>query len=792
VKQSKNQNKKIPLPVTVAISIFIVIAGVIIYFLFLIPEKTPAKKFAYFLAKQDIKKPNIIFFTLDTTRADHLPCYGYKNVKTPVLDSLAKKGILFEQCITPTALTLPSHSSIMTGLYPTFHNVRINGNTALSDKHLTMAEIFSQQGYQCGAFIAAFVLDGRWGLKQGFDFYDDKFDLKKYKQLDLAGVQRPGNEIIDAALTWMEEQKENPFFSWIHFYDPHTPYEPPEPYLSQYKGRGLVGMYDGEIAFMDEQIGRCISWLKENELDKKSIIVIMGDHGEGLGDHGELTHGYFIYEYAVHVPFLIITPFESLQGLRIPTQVRTIDLYPTLLEMLGFQIPAEAQGKSLLPLIFSPQAEEERYVYIESMTPSIQYGWSSLQSLRTSNYKYIEAPRPELYDLSKDPLELDNLNLKQSKRVRTFKKDLSKMIDETSRGAPKPESANLDSETIKKLATLGYIGAPVSVSRKSSKKGEMPLADPKDKFEIFKIISQSAEWINLEKYHQAADSLESVLKEDPLNPQARLLLASCYIKLEKTQEAKTHLDVILKEDPNSVQALITLANILADEGKKEDVLALCKKTLAVDNLNTQAHTLIGEMYMSENNFHQALPYLNKAVEIQPKLTQNRQNLAVCLLGLKQYDKAASILEDIIIKYPKFPLAHFHLGLLYEEQGRLEEAKKAYLEEFTNYEKCIPARFNYGKLLFKSGDRSGYIEQMKELIKIAPEQPKGYLFLARGLLYENVDMDHIQQLVQKGLQLAEEPELKALAYFLLADIYTRKNQPDKVKEALEKGNYYKSK
>lgn len=788
MKQSKNKNRKISLPVMAGV--FIVIAGIIIYFLFLIPEKKPAKKFALLLSKQDIKKPNIIFFTLDTTRADHLPCYGYKNVKTPTLDTLAKKGILFEQCITPTALTLPSHSSMMTGLYPTFHNVRINGNTALSDKHLTMAEIFSQHGYQCGAFIAAFVLDGRWGLKQGFDHYDDKFDLKKYKKLDLAGVQRPGNEIIDAALAWMEEQKENPFFSWIHFYDPHTPYDPPEPYLSQYKERGLTGMYDGEIAFMDEQIGRCISWLEQNELDKNTIIVVMGDHGEGLGDHGEMSHGYFIYEYAVHVPFLIITPFENLQGLRIPTQVSIIDLYPTLLEMVGFQIPAETQGKSLLPLIFSPQEKEERYVYIESMTPSIQYGWSPLQSLRNSKYKYIEAPRPELYDLSKDPLEVNNLNLKQSKIVRKFKKDLSKIIDETSRGAPKPESANLDSETIKKLATLGYIGAPVS--RKSSKKGGKPLADPKDKFEIFKIISQSAEWINLEKYNQAADSLESVLKEDPLNPQARLLLASCYIKLEKNQEAKTHLDVILKEDPNSVQALITLANILAEEGKKEDVLALCKKTLAVDNLNTQANTLIGEIYMSENNYPQALPFLNKAVEIQPKLTQNRQNLAVCLLGLKQYDKAGNILEDIIKKYQKFPLAHFHLGLLYEEQGRFEEAKKAYLEEFTNYEKCIPARFNYGKLLFKSGDRSGYIEQMKELVRIAPEQPKGYLFLARGLLYEDVDINYIQELVRKGLQLAEESELKALAYFLLADIYSRKKQPDKVREALEKGNYFKSK
>jgi len=212
-----------------------------------------------------VEKPNVILVTLDTTRADRLACYGYTGVKTPALDALAGRGVLFEQCASSSPLTLPSHSTIMTGMYPTYHGVRLNGNTALSEEQTTIAEVLAGRGYECGAFIGAFVLDGRWGLKQGFQHYDDSFDLKKYKHLDLGGVQRPGNEITDAALAWLDGRKDKPFFAWVHYYDPHVPYEPPEPFFSEYN-TGIAGRYDGEIAFMDSQIGRLESWLEANGL----------------------------------------------------------------------------------------------------------------------------------------------------------------------------------------------------------------------------------------------------------------------------------------------------------------------------------------------------------------------------------------------------------------------------------------------------------------------------------------------------------------------------------------------
>ena len=780
--------KKSKILILITIIVGLAIIGIIFY-LFFWPEKDPAEEFSKLLVEQGIDKPNIVLITLDTTRADHLPCHGYPDVKTPHLDSLARKGILFEQCTASSPLTLPSHASMMTGLYPTYHGVRVNGNTALSGEHLTLAELFVQQGYQCGAFIGAFVLDGRWGLKQGFHHYDDQFDLKKYKQLDLALVQRPGNEVVDAALSWLKEQKENPFFAWIHLYDPHTPYEPPEPYFSEYN-TGRSGLYDGEIAFTDEQVGRCVSWMKENGLYKNTIIAIMGDHGEGLGSHGELAHGYYIYDYAIQVPFLIVTPFEKFQNIRIPSQVRTIDIYPTLLEMVGIGVPEENQGESLLDIIFHPNKNKNSYAYSESFSPNIHYGWSPLYSLRNSQYKYIDAPRAELYNLSEDPEELNNVKDEIPRIAQKFKESLDKVIEQTSSQAPTLEAANLDQETLQRLAALGYIGAPVS--KKSSQSNAKDLADPKDKLHIYESVQQAGQLISREKYDQGAKILESVLQEEPLIPQAMLLLATSYIELDRKEEAKAQFDSILKDDPKSIQALIGLANLLRDEGKKEDVIALCQQTLSIDDRNTQAYTLMGEVYMGENDHSHALPHLEKAVEIQPKLTRNRLNLAVCFIGLRQNDKAESILKDILVKYPKFPLAHYHLGILYEEQGILVEAQKAYLEEVTLYPEHFRARFNLGKLLFKLGDRKGYMEQMQEVIRIAPKAAQGYLFLARGLLYESADINEILELVQKGLPLAKSSELKAFGYFLLADIYTRKNQPEKVEEALKKANYYKSK
>ena len=765
-----------------------VVAGGILLWLLLRPGRSPAARVARLWSEQGVGKPNVVLITLDTTRADHIACYGYADVKTPHLDSLAYRGVLFEQAATTSPLTLPAHCSILTGMYPTYHGVRINGNTALNEEQTTVAEVLAARGYHCGAFIGAFVLDGRWGLKQGFQEYDDQFDLKKYKHLDLGAVQRPGNEVMDAALDWLEEKKDSPFFAWIHLYDPHTPYEPPEPYLSEYGPRGLVGLYDGEIAFMDQQIGRCLRWLERSGLDKSTVLVIVGDHGEGLGSHGEGTHGYYVYDYAIHVPLIIATPFESLQGVRVPSQTRVVDVFPTLLGILGTAFPSETHGRSLLPLMFRPEKREESYAYAESMSPNLQFGWSPLLSLRTTQYKYIDAPRAELYDLSRDTEEQTNLSGQNPDVVREMKASLDRLVEETGRDAPAPQAANLDRETMERLSALGYIGAPVAAKKAAGEAGA--LADPKDKLEVFRAVTSAGEMVLEQKYAEAAELLESALQEEPMIPQALLVLSTCYVELGRAEEAKARLELLLKEDPENIPALISMANILLDEGKDDDVIALCRQTLSLDERNTQAHMLIGEIYLGRLDYGEALPHLEKAVEIQPKVARSRLTLGACLIGLKQYERAEAELERVIEEAPKHPLAHFNLGLLYEETGRLEEAREAYNVEVSNYPGEFKARFNLGKLLFKLGDRPGSLVQMREVVKITPKLAEGHLLLARGLLYEDVPLDEVQAEVEKGLSLAETDELKALGYFLLADIYNRRQEPEKMNEALQKANAFK--
>jgi choline-sulfatase len=783
-------NKKRSPGIVPAVFIVAIIAAAL--YIFLRREPAPASPQAGFqrlLEKSGIGRPNIVLITLDTTRADHLPIYGYTGVRTPQLDRLAHRGLVFEQCITASPFTLPSHCTIMTGLYPTYHGVRINGDTALSEKHDTMAEALGRRGYDCGAFIGAFVLDGRWGLKQGFSHYDDDFDLNKYKQLDLGLVQRPSREVVDKAIAWLSPRKEKPFFAWLHLYDPHIPYDPPEPYRSKYSSRGPAGLYDGEIAAMDAQIGRFCDWLAENNLADNTILILVGDHGEGLGEHNESTHGYFIYDYVVHVPLLIVTPFAPWQNRRCPEQVRTIDLLPTVEEMTGITPGKNLHGRSLLPLFYSESEAVKRPAYSESMAPQIQYGWSPLYALRQYPFKYIDAPRAEFYDLKNDPGENSDLRLRRFRQAREYKKILEKLIVDTGRNAPKTEAADLDQETIRRLATLGYVGsgAPAKAAPSGAK-----LADPKDKIAIFEAVSKSSELTFREKFAEAATLLEDVLKNDPEVVQARLVLSNAYIKLKRPSDAKTQLDAVLKQDANHVQALILMASILRDESRYEDMISLCQKALSVDPNSTQALSLLGNAYMDHKEYAKALPPLQKAAEIQSKLTQYQQSLAACFIFLKQYADAERILNIIGRDYPKFPLVHFHLGLVADEQGDLIQAEAGYRKEIEFYPQSVPARFNLGKLLLKKGNFDGYMAEMNEVVKLAPDMAEGYLFLARGQLRDPVaDLSAVQTSVETGLKNARTPDMQALGWFLLADIYSRNRQPAKVQEALRKANHYKT-
>lgn len=734
---------------------------------------------------KSLRNANVLLITLDTTRADHVGAYGYAAAQTPNVDALARDGVLFEHCITPTAYTLPSHSSIMTGLYPPSHGVRVNGEAALADSNTTLAERLSARGYRTGAFVAAFVLDGRWGLSQGFQNYDDHFKIGPDQRLDLARVQRPANQVVDAALRWLDQPSSQPFFAWVHLYDAHFPYDPPEPFRSRFATSDPKSLYDGEIAFADSQVGRLLEWLRRKGVDDNTIVVISGDHGEGLGSHGESEHGYYIYDYAVRVPLIVRVPHRK--G-RVADQVRTVDIAPTIMNLVTGETLKDVDGASLLPLIDGRKETTPRYAYSESLAVKLQYGWSALYGLRTNDYKYIQAPRSELYDLKDDPGEAVN-RLDEMRRVALQLRDeLARVREATSKRAPKTQEANIDNETMKKLASLGYLGGG---STSFAARDDKDLADPKDKMHLFDSVGYAARLISENNYKEAARVLEIVLKDDPHVPQAQLLLVSAYRQTGRTAKAKEVLDAYLKADPNNMHALIAMAEILQEQGQDDDVLAICRRAIAADARNARAYEVMADVYMARSDHRAALPLLRKVVEIQPKLTRSRNNLAAALIAVGQFDEAGRVLRDVLREYPKFPLASFNLGLLRENEGRLAEARVAYQTEITNQPKTFAARFNLGNLLLRMGDENGAEEQMRLLIKEDPADARAYLLLGKILLGRPGRLSEVESLARAGLDRAKEPDLKALGYFLLADVYSRQGRRSELQDAVRKGEHFKS-
>ncbi|PWB70578.1 MAG: hypothetical protein C3F15_13675 [Holophagae bacterium] len=732
-----------------------------------------------------LQHANVLLITLDTTRADRIGAYGWAAAETPRLDRLAGEGVLFEQTITPTAFTLPAHSSILTGLYPPYHGVRLNGGAALADVQTTLAERLSAAGYRCGAVVGAFVVDQRWGLNQGFEHYDDNFKLEAGQRLDLAGVQRPADQVVDLGLDWLGKDDSRPFFAWLHLYDPHIPYEPPEPFRSRFEARGPSGLYDGEIAFADSQLGRVLDWLDEKGLADRTVVVVVGDHGEALGDHGESEHGYFVYDATVHVPLIMRVPGSGAAGVRVAQQVRTIDVMPTVLDLVGVAPPQPLHGQSLLPLVLDPGGGEPRPAYSESMAVNLQYGWSALYSLRAATHKFIDAPRAELYDHVHDAGEATNLLRDEPGVAEELRARLAALREKIAQGAPATEAADLDQETLGMLAALGYVGGDSAAPAGAN------LADPKDKIHLFEAVAWASQLMLKDSWAESAEVLEKVLAEDPGVGQAKHMLATCYRKTGRTAEAKVLLDEYLRSHPDSTPALITMAGILSEEGKHEEVVALAKRVLAVDPRNAEAYSLMASAHMDTGDDAAALPLLEKAVEIQPKLTRNRLNLAVANINLGHAPEAERDLAAIIDEHPKFPLAHFHLGLAYEEQGRLPEARDAYAKEVELFPDNVPARFNLGNVELELGDVTAAEQEMRTLIEKSPESAKPYLLLARMLLQEGGDLPEVERLARAGLERTEADDLKVLGYYLLADVYSRQGRQADLERVLRQAQVHRS-
>ncbi len=726
---------------------------------------------------------NVLFFTLDTTRADHIGCYGYPKISTPNIDFLADEGILFQNATAQSPLTLPSHSSIFTGSYPLFHGVRDNGGFYLEEDKVTLAEILQKEGWTTGAFIGAFVLDSRWGLNQGFDHYYDNFDFAKYKKISLASVQREGGEVIKAFFEWFEGNSQKRFFSWIHFYDPHTPYEPPEPYKSQYEKQPW-GLYDGEIAYVDFLIGKVLENLRERDLLEKTVIIIVGDHGESLGEHHESAHGFFIYDATVSVPLIIRIPSAHLQGKTIATQVQNVDIMPTLCELLDLQVPETVQGRSLLPLIMGRKLKKEPPAYSETYYPRYHYGWSELKSLRTTKYKYILAPRPELYDLDLDPREQNNIFNKNRSLGNEFAQQLKTIEEKMSQKGiedkgPKP----LDDETREKLMALGYIGGFTSEAKLSRTEN---LADPKDKIILYNKLKMAQGASSNREYDEALAKLDEVIKEDPRIIEARLVRANVYMKLERAEEAIEECKEALKIDSEYSAAIFTLAQAYKKLKKYEEAIAGFNRSIQIDPRDPKPHVNLGSVYIGTKDFESAISHLQQAIAIDPEHSSMAHNLlGAAYLKKKMLVPAEKELHTALEMRPRIPDVHYNLGLLYEEKGDRESAIKEYKKEIEIHPHAYPAHFNLALLYGKMGMLREQVHKLQDAIDSNKKYARAYLFLAKAYLDLNENYEEAIDLAKKGLKLDPEAESAPLGHYILADIYGRLGRQEDYNSELQK-------
>ncbi len=547
---------------------------------------------------------NVIIITMDTTRADHIGCYGYKEGRTPNIDFMAAQGVRFANAYTPAPLTLPAHCSIFTGKYPLAHHVRNNGSYYLTPDQKTLAEILKAKGFATSAFVASFTLDSRFGLARGFDVYDDTFKanevLKTYRS------ERTAEKVVSSFLSWLQANGQKRFFSWVHFYDPHLPYTPPVPFSEEFKKHP----YDGEIAFMDSEIGRLIDELKNGGLMDRTIIILAGDHGEALGEKREIDHGLFIYESTLRVPLIVYAKFLPSRGTVVKSRVRLIDILPTVLELLKIKPPKDISGQSLLPYIRGHK-KADLPSYAESYFPRENFGWSELSGLIDGHWKYIRAPKPELYDLSKDPHEEKNIIDEQAKVAQGMNKKLLEMVAKNEADRLTPQRRLTRDEEMR-LRSLGYLGG------KSDRQTSRALPDPKDKIENYILYFRGNLYETRGEFDRAEACYRKVLALDPDVPWNYINLGILLGKVNRLSEAIQILEEGCQKFPDSVTILTHLMAAYLRSGRNTDALATGQKILFIDSNNFDALYVVGDIFVRQQKWAEAIYYFERALQIEPE------------------------------------------------------------------------------------------------------------------------------------------------------------------------------
>lgn len=652
---------------------------------------------------------NVLIVTLDTTRADRIGCYGYQRALTPVLDGLAQRGVLFEQAYTPAPLTLPAHASLFTGLYPPEHGLRTNGKDALGSEIPTLATVLKGRGYDTAAFVASFVLDSKFGLERGFQTYDD--DLTGTAPADEAlHRNRPGDVVVDHALRWLEGRTAQPFLCWVHLYDPHAPYvEHQDLFGEQFKGRP----YDAEIAFVDRQVARLLDFLKARQLTDRTLVIVVGDHGEGLEEHLERRHGQMLYQSTMHVPLIVSRPGSLPQGQRIATPVSLVDLSPTILKFTGGTLPGPISGQSLSGLMRG-QALAPRGIYGTTDEPFFESGWSPLRSLTTDKWKYIRTTRPELYDLVADPAETRNLAVEQVAQMQALEQQLSDL--EKTLTQRQGTAVQLSPAEQRRLASLGYLGGQ---SGRESVPSTVQLPDIKDMMPHYNALEDIRMLIDTDQLDEATRRLKVLTMAAPDYELAEISLGDVYLRQRNFDAATAVYRAVLKRNPESALAQCHLGDIAEAQGKYAAAMPHYLEALQREPDSAKLHYNLGRILALLGNDQEAIPHFETALELDPGYVFALVELGTAMVRQGQLAAALEYYETALQYDANTITAHLNAAMVLSRQSRNDEAIEHLQRAIQISPQDGQIQYQLGAFLSALGKKSEAVGYLQTALKLQP-------------------------------------------------------------------------
>ncbi|MCP5104843.1 MAG: sulfatase-like hydrolase/transferase [bacterium] len=583
---------------------------------------------------------NLLLITLDTTRADHIGAYagtGANTAATPHIDKMAAQGVLFKNCYTPVPLTLPAHCSIFTGKYPIGHNVRNNGRYALHEDEPTITKLFKKKGYFNYAVISAYVLLSKFGLNRGFDIYDDSLDPKKVF-IDF-NSQLPADGVYEKFRQWFEDNNEKKFFAWVHFFDPHTPYNPPQGLKT---GKDdTVNRYNGEISYMDSYIGKIIADLEAAEVLDNTLVIIVGDHGEAFGEHVEYEHGIFCYEEALKVPLIFFNRTVFKENSVVDNRVGLVDIFPTIAELYGEKIPENdgVQGKSFVNLLYGGKEEEERPIYFESMYGKEENNWAPLTGIIDGQFKYIALPHPELYHLTDDTAEKINLYRRPPRVSRVYDQKLQQFLLKNS-SLNKETKRDLSKRDIAHLKSLGYI------SQSSGKSASV--IDPKTGVALDIKLKDLQKKVSRGLLEESETGLKKLLEENPnlKHPMIYVLLDKIYVGKKDFDASVKNLQEGIRVFPNSEELNFRLLGRFYTSKQYDEAVTFCKSLLKKNPFFTQAYAILGDIYLIQGKYLEAIENAKKAAELEPENIRLNLKYADILVKLQKITEALELYEKL--------------------------------------------------------------------------------------------------------------------------------------------------